>query len=267
MGMVGQQWSGAQEIIMNLYYEVGDEQVGPISKAELQTLVKAKKLSAKTMVWQDGMQSWEELGVFVRNWKDKGVQKNTPADSVPKSQCSECGQAFAEMDMIRFEESWVCAGCKPVFIQKVKEGVSVAGAMDYAGFWIRTAAFAIDAFIMGIANFVIFIPLGFLMPTSADNPFVVISLMPVLMVVQYAIPAAYDVWFVGKYGATPGKMACKLKIVVEDGNRISYLRALGRHFAKYLSMMILCIGYIMAAFDDQRRSLHDRICETRVIRN
>jgi hypothetical protein len=25
------------------------------------------------------------------------------------------------------------------------------------------------------------------------------------------------------------------------------------------------IGYIMAAFDDQKRALHDRICNTRVI--
>ena len=264
--IAGKLGSGLQEANMNLYYEVGDQQVGPIGKTEFQSLVKTKKLNAKTLVWQEGMENWEELGVFVRNRQGKGVQKSTPADFVPKSVCSECGQAFAEENMIRFQDSWVCAGCKPVFVQKIKEGMSVAGAMDYAGFWIRTAAFAIDALIMGIIHFVIFIPLGFLMPTSPDNPFVVISFMPVLILVQYAIPAAYDTWFVGKYGATPGKMACKLKIVVEDGNRMSYLRALGRHFAKYLSMMILCIGYIMAAFDDQRRTLHDRICETRVVR-
>ena len=251
---------------MNLYYEVGDQQVGPIGKSELETLVKEKKLNSKTMVWQDGMESWEELGVFIRNRKEKGVQNKLPAGSVPKSVCSECGQAFVEEDMISFQESWVCAGCKPVFIQKVKEGVSVAGAMDYAGFWIRTAAFVIDLFILGIINLVIFIPLGMLMPTSPENPMAILSFMPVLMLLQYGIPAAYDTWFVGKYGATPGKMACKLKIAVTDGSRLSYLRALGRHFAKYLSGMILLIGYIMAAFDDQRRTLHDRICETRVVR-
>ena len=32
---------------MNLYYEVGDQQVGPIGKSELHSLVKAKKLSDK----------------------------------------------------------------------------------------------------------------------------------------------------------------------------------------------------------------------------
>ena len=252
---------------MNLYYEVGDQQVGPIGKTELQSLVKSKKLNAKTRVWQEGMESWEELGAFIRNQQGKGVQKRTPADSVARSNCSECGQAFAEEDMIRFQDSWVCAGCKPVFIQKVKEGVSVAGALDYAGFWIRFAALTIDAFILGIINMVIFLPLGIFMPTSPDNPMVVFSIMPVLMLLQYAIPAAYDTWFIGKYGATPGKMACKLKIVVEDDSRVSYLRAFGRHFANWLSAMILCIGYLMAAFDDQRRTLHDRICETRVVRS
>ena len=265
--MAGKRRPGLQELNMNLYYEVNDQQVGPIGKTELQALVKAKKLNTKTMVRQEGMENWEELGVFVRNRQGKGVQKSTPEDFVPRSVCSECGQALAEENMIRFQESWVCAGCKPAFIQKVKEGVSVAGAMDYAGFWIRFGALAIDAFLLGIVNMVIFIPLGMFMPTSPDSPFVVLSVMPLLLLLQYAIPAAYDTWFVGKYGATPGKMACKLKIVVADGSRVSYPRALGRHFAKYLSAMILVIGYIMAAFDDQRRTLHDRICESRVVRN
>jgi uncharacterized RDD family membrane protein YckC len=80
------------------------------------------------------------------------------------------------------------------------------------------------------------------------------------------VPAAYDTWFVGKYGATPGKMACKLKIVDPDGGQIPYLRAFGRHFAKWLSSMTLLIGYIMAVFDEEKRTLHDRVCETRVIR-
>ena len=111
-----------------------------------------------------------------------------------------------------------------------------------------------------------FVPLGFLMPTSSEDPFVALSFMPVVMLLQYAIPAVYDTWFVGKYGATPGKMACKIKIVLADGTPVTYSRALGRHFAKWVSSLILMIGFLMAAFDDERRTLHDRICETRVVR-
>jgi uncharacterized RDD family membrane protein YckC len=251
---------------MSLYYAEGDKQIGPIGKTELQALVKAKKVTAKTLVWQEGMESWQELGLFVRSRSGKGAQTGPAGGLVRKAACSECGQAFAEDDMIRFQQSWVCAGCKPVFIQKIKEGLPVAGAMNYAGFWIRFAALAIDAFILWILNLFCFIPIGILMPRSPENPFAFLSFMPLIMLLQYAIPAAYDTWFVGKYGATPGKMACNLKIVVEDGSRLSFLRAMGRHFAKWLSSMILAIGFIMAAFDDQKRTLHDRICETRVVR-
>jgi len=250
---------------MNLYYAEGDQQVGPVGKSELQSLIRDKKLNAKTLVWQPGMVSWQELGVLIRSRKGQSGQATSAAVTVQQALCSECGLAFAEDEMIRFQEAWICAGCKPLFVQKIKEGVSVAGLMDYAGFWIRFGALAIDAFILWIVNFLLWIPLGILIPTSEDNPFVLLSFMPLLIVAQYAIPAAYDTWFVGKYGATPGKMACNLKVVVQDGERVTYMRAFGRHFAKLLSSMILAIGFIMAAFDDQKRTLHDRICETRVV--
>jgi uncharacterized RDD family membrane protein YckC len=251
---------------MNLYYAEENQQVGPIGKAELQSLIRAKKLNARTLVWQPGMQNWQELGLFIRRQNSKGDQIASPKPPVKQALCSECGLRFAEDNMIRFQESWVCAGCKSLFVQKIKEGVSVAGAMNYAGFWIRLGAITIDAFILWIANIILFIPLGILVPKSEESPFVYLSFMPLLILVQYAIPAIYDTWFVGKYGATPGKMACNLKVVVEDGSQITYLRALGRHFAKWISSMILAIGFIMAAFDDEKRTLHDRICETRVVR-
>jgi uncharacterized RDD family membrane protein YckC len=60
-------------------------------------------------------------------------------------------------------------------------------------------------------------------------------------------------------------MACKIRVVTADGGKVSYMRALGRHFAKILSYMICLAGYIMAFFDDEKRALHDRICNTRVV--
>ncbi len=120
-------------MVMNLYYADGDQQVGPIGKAELQSLVKAKKVNAKTLVWQDGMEDWQELGVFVRSRRSQSILEDQAVIPTQRSVCSECGRAFAEEEMIRFNDAWICAGCKPAFIQKVKEGVSVAGAMNYAG--------------------------------------------------------------------------------------------------------------------------------------
>jgi uncharacterized RDD family membrane protein YckC len=39
----------------------------------------------------------------------------------------------------------------------------------------------------------------------------------------------------------------------------------GRFSAEILSGLIFYIGYIMVAFDSEKRALHDRICNTRVI--
>jgi len=254
---------------MNIYYADGDRQVGPIGKAELQTLIKAKKVNSQTMVWQPGMHAWQELGLFARRKTQGGSQSVQPAASnalIQQSVCSECGQAFAEDDMIRFEDAWVCATCKPIFVQKIKEGVTVAGAMEYAGFWIRFGAILIDGIIMWIVNMVIGIPLGLLGAASFEQPAVMVVTQLFMVLLQLVVPVVYDTWFVGKYAATPGKMACRIKIVTADAGQVSYARAIGRHFAKWISGITLGIGYLMAAFDDQKRSLHDRICDTRVIR-
>ena len=45
----------------------------------------------------------------------------------------------------------------------------------------------------------------------------------------------------------------------------AYLRAFGRFWAEMLSGLVCAIGYIIAAFDDEKRSMHDHICDTRVI--
>jgi uncharacterized RDD family membrane protein YckC len=50
-----------------------------------------------------------------------------------------------------------------------------------------------------------------------------------------------------------------------DGQRISFLRATGRYLAKFLSALILFIGFIMAAFTARKQALHDMIAGTLVL--
>jgi uncharacterized RDD family membrane protein YckC len=56
-------------------------------------------------------------------------------------------------------------------------------------------------------------------------------------------------------------------VVTPSGGKINYGLACGRFFAEIASAMILYIGYIMVGFDEEKRALHDRICNTRVIRS
>jgi uncharacterized RDD family membrane protein YckC len=250
---------------MSWYYIEGNQKIGPITKADLSRLVKRKKINARTPVWRPGMPKALELGRLVKRSLKKTSPPAAAEPALPMAACSECSGSFSQEEMVRFKELWICAACKPSFFQKIKEGVPVAGSLAYAGFWLRFAAVVIDWLILAMVNMVLVLPLGFFMSMSSGSAGIFSAMYAIMMVLQYAVPAIYESWFVGKFAATPGKMACKLTVVMPDGGRVGYGRAIGRHFAKWISGIILMIGYIMAAFDEQKRSLHDRICDTRVI--
>ena len=81
------------------------------------------------------------------------------------------------------------------------------------------------------------------------------------------LAVAYFVGFEGSVKqATPGKMAMGLVVTNQRGGRISYLQALGRFAGKYLSALILLIGFIMVAFTERKQGLHDLLAQTLVVR-
>jgi uncharacterized RDD family membrane protein YckC len=141
----------------------------------------------------------------------------------------------------------------------------------FAGFWIRLLARMIDGFILSIPTIVLVVPLVIMLGVAARPgrlmPFGPAALMMqgVLMLIGTAVGATYETYFVSTRGATPGKLALGLKIVRADGSPVSAGLAFGRYLAHLLSGYLLGIGYIMAAFDAEKRALHDRICETRVV--
>jgi uncharacterized RDD family membrane protein YckC len=61
-------------------------------------------------------------------------------------------------------------------------------------------------------------------------------------------------------------MAVHIHVVTPEGGKVSYARATGRFFAEMLSGLICDIGYVIAAFDREKRALHDHICNTRVVK-
>ncbi len=248
---------------MKWYYESGEGQAGPVNDEELKALVNSGTVTATTRVRNSGMSDWKEYGSL----SDSDCSFDEDQTGSPRAFCCECHRSFALKDMMKYGETWVCAECKPMFVQKLKEGVDTSG-MRYAGFWIRFGAYIIDSIITSVAYRIILIPLLLVIskPEVSADPVAQIYYLLLTTAVSAVIFIAYETIFIGKWGATLGKMACKLKIVAPDGSKISYLRAFFRCFAKILSMITFMIGYIIAAFDDEKRSLHDRICSTRVIR-
>jgi uncharacterized RDD family membrane protein YckC len=194
----------------------------------------------------------------------------SPASTSDTRFCSECGQPRPAGELARFGDRMICPACKDSYAQKLREGVAPATAMVYAGFWIRFLAMIMDGIICFVVRTILALALlGSAAVRLSVNPGDVGGAMSVAAVgslLSLVIGCSYETFFIGKMGATPGKMALGLKVVRPDGSPVDYARAAGRYFAKILSMIILFIGYIMAGFDAQKRALHDMICDTRVIK-
>jgi uncharacterized RDD family membrane protein YckC len=193
--------------------------------------------------------------------------------------CSQCGQPAPLDRLARFGDTLICPNCKNLYVQKLREGVApVRPLFHYAGFWIRFVAAMIDGIILGVAGSAV----QLLLLGNAYRPFAgmrqdippaqalaafgaLMGTLALSMLVGVVIGASYEGFFVNRVGATPGKMVLSLKVVRPNGGPVSLGRAIGRYFAKWLSGLTLCIGYIIAGFDGEKRAMHDMIVDTRVI--
>ncbi len=119
---------------MQLFYVDGNIRVGPIGKSQFQTLIQTKKVNAKTLVWQPGMTQWEELGTFIgRRVPDSGKMEPL-ADTLQFAVCCECEEIHSQRDLIHIQDYWVCGTCKPIFLQKIKEGVRPQARVIYSNY-------------------------------------------------------------------------------------------------------------------------------------
>jgi uncharacterized RDD family membrane protein YckC len=114
-------------------------------------------------------------------------------------------------------------------------------------------------------NFVIGFVLGFGTISQTSSPGAALGIQLFQQFLQFAVGFTYTTVMIWKYGATLGVMAGGLRIVNADGSNISYLKSVGRYFAYMLNGLTFGIGFIMVAYDKEKRALHDMICDTRVI--
>ncbi|MDQ0896370.1 MULTISPECIES: RDD family protein [unclassified Paenibacillus] len=122
----------------------------------------------------------------------------------------------------------------------------------YAGFWLRTGAYVIDAVLV----FVVTVIIGFaasLIGAWSDYAAYIPIIVNLVMLVASMV---YLIGMETKYGATLGKLAVGIQVVKLDGTPVPMGKVVGRYFSKIISS-ILCIGYIMVAFTERKQGLHD----------
>lgn len=139
----------------------------------------------------------------------------------------------------------------------------------YAGFWIRFAAYLIDAILLYVIIFFIQLATGFNAEDSfsySDGSFHIASSFYYSTSINSIIGLLYfAIMESSNMQGTLGKKAVAIKVVEMQGQRISFLRALGRNLGKYLSAIILLIGYIMAGFTEKKQALHDMMAGALVV--
>lgn len=139
-----------------------------------------------------------------------------------------------------------------------------AALLPKAGFWVRLVAVLIDSLLVTVVQGICGFFLGLAGQGLAEQEMVLVG---VSFMFGSAVSVAYYVFFTGYCGQTPGKMALRLKVIRTDGSDLSYGRAFLREaVGKFISALILFIGYLMAAFDGQKQGLHDRMADTYVIK-
>ncbi len=149
--------------------------------------------------------------------------------------------------------------------------------MIYACFWRRALALVVDTLIVMVPTLFIFGPVvaaQLVALGGADASSLSTAQASLLggtifswQLVFFALMWLYFAFFEsGSNQSTWGKRLLGIKVVGAHGERISFARATGRFFAKFLSYVIFYIGFIMAAFTNRKRALHDVIAETYVVK-
>ncbi len=282
---------------MNWFYALNGQQAGPVDDAELDHLVQAGTIETTTLVWYSGMAQWQP---YAEARRAVPALAGAAVVGQGEAQCSQCGTVLPADEIVRVDGLPVCANCKPLLLQRLSEGVpirsGVLGAPGYAGFWIRVGAAILDGLILipfyivvGLCMwfFTDFHNLNFAHVLPSDVTKLTRSMLPISLLTQCVL-ACYSAFCLHRFGGTPGKRICKLRVVRGGGGRehVTFLRGLGRYVVKMvprsvpslllnglippmaisaLVWVIVGADVIFIGFDDQRRALHDMICNTRVL--
>jgi uncharacterized RDD family membrane protein YckC len=163
----------------------------------------------------------------------------------------------------------------PVVTQEEEEGPDIG---VYAGLGRRFVAFIVDIIIILLFDLVAMAVLG-LMRGIQNSYFYFVQHVPVdqlttegtMAAMLGSVIAAYGIvlivipwlYFAGfessRSQATPGKLLMHIVVTDMTGNKPTFARVTLRHFAKFVSALIIFIGFLMIGLTLKRQGLHDKI--------
>lgn len=138
---------------------------------------------------------------------------------------------------------------------------------NYSSFKRRLAAFLIDSVIVWVVFLVlvfsifrIFVPITDNTPTTSQGI--------AMFLLFVALSWIYPIVFVGAFQKTIGMHLLKIKVLREDGSRVSYLRAFVRELvSRFLAAFTLGIAWLWIIWDSKKQGWHDKIAKTFVVKS
>ena len=214
------------------YYAQQGQRLGPVATTALQGMLAQGTVSAADMVWREGMADWQPAaniqGLF----------------AAPASYAVAPPGNSAQPGMMNYT---------PPPQQFTR----------YAGFWLRFVAMIIDTIILAVVNNVIGFFGGYLIGMSlarsgTPSQQIILTAEFASGVIGIVIDWLYCALMESSANqGTLGKMALGIKVTDLQGQRVTFGRASGRHFGKFISALIAMVGFIMAAFTHRKQALHD----------
>lgn len=146
----------------------------------------------------------------------------------------------------------------------------MAEELEYAGFWIRFAAFLIDSVVVLVGLQL----LAWLLPAQEEVDIAALlqgAPLPTGLVLQgllqNLVVAVLFIWLWVKFLGTPGKRVLGLRVVdAGTGRALSTGQAIGRYLGYYVSMLPLFLGFIWIGLDRRKQGFHDKLAGSVVVR-
>lgn len=141
--------------------------------------------------------------------------------------------------------------------------------VEYAGFWVRLAAYCIDSLIVFAGLLVVRLFMAGVSSlakgTVLDGG--ILFQYTLKDIVLYVFEVLYFILCTYYTGTTLGKKALNLRVVSAlNGQKLSLLDVVYREtIGRFLCSISIGIGYVIVGIDKEKRGIHDMLCDTRVI--
>jgi uncharacterized RDD family membrane protein YckC len=226
------------------------ERIGPFAEEEILRGYESGALHGSDLLWAEGMSSnvsVEDTFAQLRKSILTSSQELALADIRPPADPSASPYA-------------------PPTARVADVAESLIGPTVYAGFWVRFAAVVLDSLLVGLLGTLIGFVLGFVgaLLGLGDGGTSLLGGVAGAVIgwLYFAITES------SQHRASPGKRALRLQVLTADEEqRISFLRATGRWAARYLSLLLFFVGYLMQPFTARKQALHDLLAGTVVVAN